>query len=249
MKLSAVIIAKNEEEMVRGVLESVRFCDETIVIDNNSEDNTYQIAKDRGAKVYKVSSSDFSKLRNEGFAQASGDWIFYIDCDERVSDELKESILSAVSLKNGSSVYKVMRKNYYLGNNEWPKVELMERLFRKNAFEGWYGKIHESPKFTGEAGTLQGYLLHFTHRNLSQMLPKTIEWSDIEADIRLRGNHPRIKSWRLLRVMITSFLSSYIKDRGYKAGGVGLIESIYQAFSSFITYAKLWELQKRQEKN
>ena len=111
MKISAVIIARNEEEMIRGVLESVKFCDEIIVIDNDSTDNTHQIAKDRGAKVFKTEVSDFSKLRNLGMSKASLDWLFFIDSDERVSDELREGIKSIVSSKNPPfRVYKVSRR-------------------------------------------------------------------------------------------------------------------------------------------
>ena len=248
MKLSAIIIAKNEQDLIRGVLDSIKFCDEIILIDNDSEDNTAQIAKDRGAKVFKNSTNDFSELRNKGAEEASGDFLFYIDCDERVSLELRENILKAASHDDGVSAYKILRKNYYFGNNEWPKIERMERLFKKSRFRGWYGKIHESPKFDGEVALLEGYLLHFTHRDLTQMLNKTIEWSSLEAQARFNANHPKIKSWRIFRVMLTSFLSSFIKDRGIRAGSVGILESIYQSFSTFITYAKLWELQEKDKK-
>lgn len=245
MKLSAVIIAKNEEEMIRGALDSVKFCDEIILIDNDSSDNTAQIAKDRGARTFKIETSDFSELRNKGLKEASGEWIFYIDCDERVSDELRENIHKAVSDKNNVSAYQVLRKNYYFGNTLWPKVEKMERLFKKTRLEGWYGRIHESPKFEGKIEVLDGFLLHFTHRNLAQMLNKTIEWSDTEARVKFEANHPRIKSWRIFRVMLTAFLGSYLRDEGFRAGKTGIMEGVYQAFSTFITYAKLWELQNK----
>ena len=247
MKLSGVIIAKNTEDLIRGVLDSLKFCDEVILIDNDSEDNTPQIAKDRGAKVFKISTKDFSVLRNRGAQEALGEWILYVDCDERVSMELRQNIIKSISLKDGPSAYKVLRKNYYFGT-PWPKVEKMERLFKKENFRGWYGKIHESPKFDGKAGLLQGYLLHFTHGDLTYMLNKTIEWSSIEAEARFNANHPKVKSWRIFRVMLTSFLSSFIRDRGIKAGSVGILESVYQSFSTFITYAKLWELQEKNKK-
>lgn len=245
MKLSAVIIARNEEEMIRGVLESVKFCDEIVVVDNKSTDNTHQIAKDRGAKVFSTDTSNFSKLRTFGMSKATGEWLLFIDCDERVSEELREGIESVTSGKPSFKAYSVNRKNYYLGNNEWPKIEKMERLFNKSALVGWKGEIHESPLYEGKAGVLPGLLLHFTHRNFTQMLKKTIEWSDIEAKKRFDGNHPRIKSWRIFRVMLTSFLGSYVGQSGWKAGSIGLIESLYQSFSAFITYAKLWELQQK----
>ncbi len=248
MKLSGIVIAKNEGNLIRGALDSLKFCDEVILIDNESSDNTPQIAKDRGAKVFKISTNDFSELRNKGAKEASGEWILYVDCDERVSDDLRQDILKSISRGNVPSAYKLLRKNYYFGETEWPKIEKMERLFKKEAFRGWFGRIHESPKFDGEAGILKGYLLHFTHRDLAQMLSKTIEWSSIEAWDRFNAKHPKVRSWRIFRVIVTSFLSSFIRDGGIKAGSIGIMESVYQAFSTFITYAKLWELQEKNKK-
>ena len=109
--------------------------------------------------------------------------------------------------------------------------------------KGWYGKIHESPQVEGEIGELQNYILHYTHRDLGQMLDKTNEWSEVEAELRFKSDHPKMSWWRFPRVMISAFFDSYYKQKGYKAGIAGLIESIYQSFSIFITYAKLWEKQ------
>ena len=77
------------------------------------------------------------------------------------------------------------------------------------------------------------------------MLNKTIEWSETEANLRFSNNHPKMSWWRFPRVMFSAFFNSYLKQGGYKAGTVGIIESIYQAFSIFITYAKLWEKQQK----
>ena len=75
------------------------------------------------------------------------------------------------------------------------------------------------------------------------MISKTIEWSQIEAELRFNANHPKITWWRFPRVMLSAFFDSYIKQGGWRVGTAGIIESIYQAFSIFITYAKLWEKQ------
>lgn len=268
-KVSVIIIAKNEEERIADCLDSVSFCDEIIVVDNASEDRTSQIAERMGAKITKTDSQDFSELRNLGLKKAMGDWVFYVDADEGVSKELAKSIENVVrgpvapsshptssvtsslrSLDGTPSgratpppVYKVVRKNFYLGNNEWPKHEKMERLFRKDSLKGWKGKLHESPIVLGKSAELEGFLLHYTHRNLSQMLKKTIEWSKVEAELRYNLGHPGMSWWRFPRVMISTFFDYYIVQRGYKVGTVGLIESMYQAFSIFVTYARLWELQ------
>ena len=77
------------------------------------------------------------------------------------------------------------------------------------------------------------------------MLRKTNEWSEYEAKLRLASSHPKLVPWRFVRVMVTEFFNSYVKNKGYKNGTLGLIEGLYQAFSIFITYAKLWEMQNK----
>lgn len=242
--ISAIIIAKNEEKMIGDALSSLSFCDEIIVIDNESGDKTKKISEEKDAKVYTISSNDFSEIRNLGISKASNEWILYIDADERVDDKLKSSIKKILSEGSKYSAFKLKRKNYYLGKNEWPKIEKLERFFKKEKLKKWQGKLHESPVIDGEIGELDGFLLHFTHRDLESMLSKTIEWSNVEALLRFNSGHPKITWWRFPRVMLTAFLSSYIRQGGFRAGAVGVIESIYQSFSMFITYAKLWELQK-----
>jgi len=75
------------------------------------------------------------------------------------------------------------------------------------------------------------------------MVDKTLGWSKTEAELRFDSNHPKITWWRFPRVMISAFVNSYIIQGGWRVGTAGLVESIYQAFSIFITYARLWEKQ------
>ncbi|MBI2195599.1 MAG: glycosyltransferase family 2 protein [Candidatus Levybacteria bacterium] len=246
-RITGIVIAKNEEERIADCLDSLSFCDEIIVVDNVSEDRTAQIAERMGAKVTKADSKDFSELRNTGLKIATGDWVLYVDADERVTSELARNIKYQISNIKYSEIvaYKVTRKNFYLGNHEWPQQEKMERLFKRAGFKGWRGKLHESPVIEGKVSELTGFLLHYTHRNLSQMLRKTIEWSKIEAELRYSAGHPKMSWWRFPRIMITTFCNYYFVQRGFKVGTVGLIESMYQAFSIFTTYARLWELQRK----
>lgn len=242
-KLSAVIISKNSEELIEDCIKSLSFCDEVLVVDAISTDNTVEVAKKNGAKVIEF-AGDFSEMRNFGLRNASGEWILYVDTDERISPELAHNIKAAVN-QIQFSAFKLLRKNFYFGEFEWPKIEKLERLFKRSSLKSWYGKIHESPKFEGQIGTLSGFLLHYTHRDLTSMVNKTIEWSDVESDLRAKANHPKMTWWRFPRVMLTAFLNSYIGQKGYKAGTAGLVESIYQSYSSFITYARLWEKQRK----
>lgn len=247
-KLTAIIIAKNEEDMIADCIDSVSFADEIVIVDSGSKDKTREIAKRMAAKVYDIDTDDFSAMRNFGRQKATGEWILYVDADERVSVELKKNILSLISHQS-YVVYKLKRKNFYFGDHPWPTIEYLERLFKKESLIGWKGKLHETPTYKGEIGDIDGYLMHFTHRNLSQMIKKTLKWSKIEAQLRVDAHHPPMKWWRFPRVMWGAFFNSYITQKGWKAGTMGLIESMYQAFSIFITYARLWEMQEKIKKN
>lgn len=257
MKLSAVIIAKNAEDMIGACLDSVAFCDEIVIIDGGSEDKTIEIAKKKKVNVFSVNGEDFSRQRNIGLEKAKGEWILYIDTDERITPLLREEIITCINpdligINNPSNeyvAYKIRRKNYYLGKHMWPKIEQLERLFQKNRLKQWYGSLHESPIIEGKVGILKGFLEHYTHQDLASMLTKTISWSNTEAQLRLEAHHPKITWWRFPRVMISSFFDSYFIQGGWKVGTAGLIESMYQAFSIFITYARLWEMQSKNQES
>jgi glycosyltransferase involved in cell wall biosynthesis len=244
--IAAVVIARNEEERIRECIENLSFCKEVILVNNGSEDKTAQIAESLGAKVVDFESSDFSELRNFGLKQVTSEWILYVDADEMPDEELKKELKKASNSEDYNS-YFIKRKNYYLGNNEWPYVEKIKRLFKKDKLEGWFGQLHESPKIEGKAGELAGFLIHKTHRSLEEMVNKTNVWSETEAMLRFNAGHPKMSWWRFFRVMFSAFVNSYIFQKGYKAKTAGLVESMYQTFSIFITYAKLWELQQEKK--
>lgn len=258
MKLSVIILSKNAEYQIENAIRSVSFADEIIVIDSGSTDKTIEIAKKAKVKIFNIKTEDFSKMRNLGLEKAQSEWVLYVDTDEVVSKELASSIIhstssgqeyQASSINSTQVAFRIKRKNFYLGSYEWPKIEKLERLFKKDALKGWYGELHESPKIEGLIGELDGFLLHYAHKDLSSMVKKTIQWSDVEAHLRYSTNHPKMSWWRFPRVMFSAFADSYIKKGGWKLGTAGLIESIYQSFSMFITYAKLWELQNKKESN
>lgn len=249
-KISAVVLTRNEEDRIEDCLKTLAFTDEIIIIDNGSTDNTVQLAKKHAASVYTDKSSDFSRLRNLGREKAKFSWILYLDADERITPKLQTEIMSTAKSFNPQSsphAYFIRRKNYYLGS-EWPYRDRMERFFWKESLLKWRGKVHESPVVNGSVGMLNEPLLHYTHRSLDEMVKKTNEWSATEAKLRYASGHPKVVWWRFLRVMFTAFSDSYFIQGGWKAGVTGLIESVYQSFSMFITYAKLWEIQESKNK-
>lgn len=246
--LSVIILTKNEEEVIADCIESVKdIADEILVIDSNSEDRTVEIATRLGAKIIQHEFKNFSETRNFALRKAQGDWILYIDADERATQEFIYEIRSLIRKKDppyGIGGYYIKRKTYYL-ERDWDFTDRVQRLFYKKFFIEWHGKVHESPRIKGKYLEITAPILHFTHRDLSKMLEKTNEWSEYEADLRFKSHHPRMNVVRFLRVMITGFIRSYVFEKGYKNGTEGIIESVYQAYSMFITYAKLWEKQNK----
>jgi len=238
---SVIIIAKNEAARIATCIEHVRFAQEIIVVDNGSTDKTVAIAKKAGAIVIEKPGVTFSALRDAGAKAATSDWLLYIDADEIVTPVLEKEILEKM---NGSaSAYFITRINYYLGHR-WPTKDKMVRLIKKSSLESWEGTLHEHANIKGTIETLSSSLEHRTHRTIEEMVEKTNEWSEIEANLRLSAGHPKMSWWRFVRVMMTAFTDSFIRQGGWRAGAVGWVESIYQAFSMFITYAKLWEKQE-----
>lgn len=246
--LSVVIIAYNEEAVIEECLASLHgFADEIILVDSDSTDKTVAIAKKHDARIVNFEFNSFSAQRNEGLKHAKGDFIYYIDADERVTPEFKKEardVMFAYNPLSHTAGYFVTRKTYFLGK-DWGMSDRVQRLFYKDKLKEWQGVVHETPVVSGQFENINAPILHFTHRSLAQMVEKTNKWSVYEAELRFKAHHPPVSWWRLPRVMIPAFFQSYVGQKGYKNGTAGFIESLYQSFSIFITYAKLWELQNK----
>jgi len=246
LPISAIVIARNEAERIEKCLNSLRWVNEILLIDNGSTDQTAALAEQQGAQVISVSGQNFANLRNIGKQQSSGQWLLYIDADELVTEALSREVKEIVRKFNHETdpvAYFIRRQNYYLGKL-WPVQDRMQRLFWKPALIRWQGKLHETAEVRGITSELQEPLIHHTHRTLEEMVAKTNAWSEIEAELRIKAHHPTVSWWRLLRVIWTGFSDSFFRQGGWRAGAAGWIESIYQGFSLFITYAKLWERQQ-----
>lgn len=244
MNISAIVLAKNEDARIDKCLESLSFVDEIIVIDNGSTDNTAKTAIQKNAIVIKSDAYSFAERRNIGLRKAKSEWILYVDADEIVSKELRKEIQKLfIDHTSHMRGYEIRRKNYYLGY-PWPGDEYIVRLMRRDALIEWRGELHETAHVNGEIGRLNNFLFHNTHRTLEEMVDKTNHWSDVEAKLRFNAGHPTVVWWRFIRVMWTAFYDSFIKQGGWRAGEIGWIESLYQSYSIFITYSKLWEIQK-----
>jgi hypothetical protein len=161
-----------------------------------------------------------------------------------VSKKLAKEI---VEIDGKYDSYQLNRVNYFLGKevkfgDRIP--DCVTRLFKKSRLKNWTGEIHESSNVDGKMGRLDGALYHLTHRSIFLMTEKTINFSEHEANLRFMANHPPVIGWRLVRVFLTEFYNRIIKMQGWRQGTEGWIDGIFQAFSLFIAYARLWELQR-----
>lgn len=245
--LSVIVLTRNEEDRVKACLESVKWADEIIIIDSGSNDKTLEIAKRYTDKIYQVENEDFSDKRNLGTKKAQGEWILYVDADERVLNPLKEEINFLIQ-SDSDSAYAISRKNIVFGSEVnygpfWP--DWVIRLIKKENFEGWIGKVHEYPKFKGTLGYTKNSLLHLTHRGIEHIVLKSLEWSKIDAKLRLDAKHPKMSGWRFLRIFVSEIFIQGILRKGFFSGTIGIMDSLLQSFSMFMTYVRLWELQQK----
>lgn len=250
--ISAIIIAKNEAKLIEECLKSLDFVSEIILIDTGSTDETVKIAKSFKAKVSNFEGGGFSEWRNEGLKKASSDWVFYIDCDERVGEELKKEIIEITSTKKPEfGCYAIPRLNVIFGkefrHGGW-YPDYVKRLYPKSSLTSWSGDLHEEPVYKGEIYHLKSDLIHLKHETLFEMLEKTNTWSDIEAKLMYDSGHPDMNVIRFLTAMGREFYLRMIKKTAFLDGFEGIIMAMYQVYSRFISYAKLWEMQINKKK-
>ena len=244
MKLSIIVLAGNEAEVIKDCLKSASFADEIILVLANSTDNTKKIAQSLKLPINIIETKDeynknFSKWRNLGYKAASGDWLLYLDADERITDSLRDEITKTIIKPKTFTYYVIPRANHYRGS--YP--DYVKRLYFRKDFSGYQGYLHEEPIIVGDFGYLKNDLLHFTHRNLTSMLQKTLVWTEMEAEALFKANHPPVVWWRFPRMMLTKIWQRLIKEQMWRDGTVGWISVIFEAFDTFIIYARLWEKQ------
>lgn len=249
--LSIIIITKNEENRIQACLESVKWANEIIVVDQGSTDRTLEIVKQYNAKIFHSDSDDFSERRNLGAEKASGDWLLYIDADERVSAGLKDELFNIFE-DSKYSAYAVSRQNIIWGEYKtygpfYP--DWVIRLLHKAHFKKWVGKVHEYPQFDGELGYTKNSFIHLTHRNVEQVILKNLEWSKIDAKLRFDAHHPNMSGWRFLRIFITETWNQGVVRKGFFNGSVGVIDSLMQTFFLLTSYVRLWEMQQKKPLN
>ena len=243
--ISAIILTKNEEKNIEDCLNSISWCDEKIVIDDHSSDKTTEIAKKKGAKVFqRLMENDFADQRNYGLEKAKGDWILFIDADERVSNALWYEIMAHTSEAIEECVgFYIKRQDTMWGkvlkHGETGNISLL-RLAKKGSGE-WEGTVHERWNIKGKTTTLRNSLDHFPHQTIAEFLREINFYTDLRAEELFRK---KVKSNWLSIIIYTKakFFVDYVIKAGFLDGLEGLVFALLMSLHSFLVRGKLWLL-------
>jgi (heptosyl)LPS beta-1,4-glucosyltransferase len=249
--VSAVMIVKNESGVIEDALRSVDWADEIVVLDSGSDDGTPEIARRYTDKVFvETDWQGFGIQRQRAQEYASGDWIFMIDADERVSPELREEITKAVAADDRSRVYEIAILPFcfgrFLRHGGWYPA-YKKRLYPKNMAYYNDERVHEKLQLK-DGVTLQqlkGDLLHYTYRDLEHYLMKSATYaSEWGRQFEEAGRRTTLLEGMLHAV--GCFFRIYVSCRGFLDGKQGFLIAVLSAHSTFVKYADLWVRNQRQ---
>lgn len=244
MKISVVVITKNEAHNLRACLESVSWCDRAIIVDSGSTDGTVELARGLGADVF-VSDSwpGFGPQKNVALSKVDTEWVLSIDADERVTPELRADILSAMKSAT-QSVYAMPRLSQFCGrfirHAGWYPDPVV-RLFRRGAARFSDDLVHEKLVFEGTAGMLAHPLLHYSYRDYSDVLRKIEAYSSAGARQAYAAGK-RATPGKALIHGVWAFLRTYVMRLGVLDGVQGFGVACMNAQASYYKYIKLWHL-------
>lgn len=246
-KLSVITLALNEEHNIADCLESVKWADEILVIDSGSTDRTVDLAKRYTNNVLTVEWKGYGATKNYALQHATGEWILWLDADERVPNDLAEEIRRVIHLNDSSFAgYNVARRAFFLG--KWIRhcgwyPGRVTRLFRKSKSLFTESNVHEQIIVEGAIGELKNDLVHFTDPNLAHYFYKFNRYTTLAAqDLQKAGKKFTISDI-IVRPFFT-FVKMYLVKRGFLDGIQGFILCVASSAYVFTKYAKLWELER-----
>jgi len=251
-KISACVIAGNEERNMDRCLQSLTWCDEIVVVDSFSTDQTVEICRKYTDRVYQHKWLGYIGQKNLIRGMAKYPWILFLDADEEVSPALKDEI-QAIFEKGPSRIlgYQFPRKVLYLGkwicHGEWyPDTKL--RLFKKEHGRSQGREPHDQVVVDGPIRTLKNCIFHYTYDDISEHLATMNRFTSITAREKHReGYRYKWSDW-LLRPG-WRFFKAYILKRGFLDGRRGLLIAWISTFAVAIKYAKVWELDVENKSN
>jgi glycosyltransferase involved in cell wall biosynthesis len=243
MKISATVITLDEERHLADALESLSWADEIVVVDSGSTDRTVEVARRYTYRVIDAEWPGYAAQKNRAAQEASHDWIFSLDADERVTPELRASVERVRDSGPAADGYRVARRAWYVDRwvrhggwyPDW-QVRLYDR--RRARFEGDF--VHESVRVDAP-GTLDGDLLHYTVESMSDHHSRLDRYTTLAAEaLAARGR--RFSPARAVLQPPLTFLQTYVLKQGFRDGAAGLAIAGFAAYYVFLRQVKLWEL-------
>jgi glycosyltransferase involved in cell wall biosynthesis len=240
MKITATIITLNEERNIARAMESLRCCDEILVLDSGSTDRTMELAANLGARVIEGVWPGYASQKNRAAEQAGHEWILSLDADEALSEALEAEIWNLKKRGPQFDAYTMPRLAKYMGrwilHSGW-YPDRKVRLYNRSKAR-WVGDfVHESVKVDGRVGHLDSNLLHFTCDSLSEHLRTMDRYTTLAAE-ELVARKQKIGLSRLIFDPGWTFFKSYVIQRGFQDGLEGLTIAHMAAIYTFLKYAK-----------
>jgi len=247
MRLSVIIITKNEEKNIRTCLDSIAWVDEIIVLDSGSTDATVTICKEYSDNVYETDWIGFGHQKNRALKYATGDWILSLDADEWVTPELREEILAAMADPSDKAAFAMPRRSRFCGKSMhhsgwWP--DYITRLFRRGRARFSEDLVHERLIVDGSVGRLRQPLLHEAFSDLPEALETMNRYSTIGARMMYERNE-RASLPKAVLHGFWSFLTTFILRAGFLDGKEGFLLAVCNAEGSYYKYVKLMKLEEK----
>lgn len=244
--LSVAMIVKNEAHHLAQCLDTVTaWVDEIVILDSGSTDATQQIAEQYGAKFYQNTDwPGFGKQRQLAQQYVTSDYVLWLDADERVTPELRQSIQAAIAQDAPNTAYKIPRLSEIFGHkirhSGW-YPDYVIRLYRKDFAHYGDQLVHEKVELPANANiqNLQGDLLHYTYQNIHHYLVKSAGYAKAWADQREKAGK-KATLWQGISHAVGCFVKMYVIRLGFLDGKAGLLLAILSAHSTFVKYADLW---------
>lgn len=248
--IAAVVIARDEEEMLPGCLRCLGFVEKVYVgVDSRTLDRTAEVAATSGAEVFPVEFTDFASAKSRGLEAVRADWVLFVDADERISRELAEEIVRrAAEAPDDVLGFRVPVTNYFHGQKMsfggWSS-EAPVRLVRTGVAD-FGGAVHETLRLNekGRIEELRAPLIHFSHRSVEQALAKDWVYVDLGARRLLAEGAPRVTARHMMKQAAKLFFRRFVVKRAWKDGPAGVFDTIRVVSGELTTMMRLRELQQ-----
>ncbi len=238
--LSIIIITKNEAINILDCIKSASFADEVIVLDSGSTDGTIDLIKSTQAKLLITDWPGYGIQKNRAIEASSGDWIFSLDADERISDALANEIQNAIK-QNQYHVFELPRRSLFVSkfmNHSGWRPDFTKRLFKKSVARFSDHNVHEHLKTSHKHGRLKESLIHYSYRDLETVLKKINHYSTAGAlDLHNRNKKGSLSSAILHGTW--AFIRTYFIKLGFLDGSAGFILAIANAETTYYKYLNL----------